>query len=102
MVEELGPGILDAWTTDSRTVSLVRRGDDGKRKVSQVPFSWYFLLNRNDYQKISMDQWKEWRMEGLVTKTAMDPAGGYVRIYSDRHTYPERSIKQQSRLHGIY
>ena len=92
---ELGPGILDAWTTDSRTVSLVRRDEDGKRKVSQVPYLWYFLLNRSDYKKISMDQWREWRMEGFVTKTEMDPVGKYVRVYSDRHTYPERSVKQQ-------
>ena len=94
-MEDKELGILDAWTTDSRTVSLVRRGDDGKRKVSQVPCLWYFLLNKDDYKKIDMEQWKEWRLQGLVTKTALDPAGKYIRVYSDRHTYPERGVKQQ-------
>lgn len=95
MVEELGLGILDAWVTDSETVSLVRRGDDGKRRISQVPNSWYFLLNFDDYRKIDIEQWKDWRLEGLVKKTEMDPAGEYVRVYGDRHTYSERGIKQQ-------
>lgn len=71
MVEELGLGILDAWVTDNETVSLVRRGNDGKRRISQVPYSWYFLLNFDDYRKIDMEQWKDWRLEGLVDRKSV-------------------------------
>jgi len=95
LVEESGPGILDAWTTDNETVSLVRRGDDGKRRISQVPTSWYFLLTKDDYNKLDMEQLTEWRLQGLIRKTEMDPVGKYVRVYSNRHTYPERAVKQQ-------
>ena len=89
-----GPGILDTWTIDNETVALFRR-EGNKRKVSQVPYTWYFLLSVDDYKKIDKGQWNGWRRTGLISKAELDPAGDYVRVYSDHHTYSEKGLKQE-------